>query len=140
LHPPPPTTILRTHSLTHSLQCILSALSLRSLAHSLTHSPQQHSSSSSKMDKGMLTDATSTDDSPTPGYMLSEISREYCHHCTASLTHSPTHSPTLSLTHSGATVASYAACTQLIDFLNVRLKKNNHNVKHKCCLIIKVSV
>ena len=28
------------------------------------------------MDKGMLTDATSTDDSPTPGYMLNEIARE----------------------------------------------------------------
>lgn len=37
-----------------------------------------------------------------------------------------------------ATVSSYAACTQLIDFLNVRLKKNNHNVKYKCCVIIKV--
>lgn len=63
------------------------------------------------MDKGMLTDATSTDDSPTPGYMLNEIAH--------------------------ATVGSYSACTQLIDFLNVRLKKNNHNVKYKSCLIIK---
>lgn len=59
----------------------------------------------------MLTDATSTDDSPTPGYMLNEIAH--------------------------ATVGSYAACKQLIDFLNARLKKNNHNVKYKCCMIIK---
>lgn len=29
------------------------------------------------MDKGLLNDATSTDDSPTPGYMLSEIARMY---------------------------------------------------------------
>ncbi len=29
-----------------------------------------------KMDKGLLADATSSDDSPTPGYMLNEISRK----------------------------------------------------------------
>mmetsp|Transcript_16816 Transcript_16816/g.25277 ORF Transcript_16816/g.25277 Transcript_16816/m.25277 type:complete len:704 (-) Transcript_16816:165-2276(-) len=63
------------------------------------------------MDKGLLNEATSTDDSPTPGYMLTEISR--------------------------ATLVSYPGCVQLIEFLNARLKKNNHNVKYKCLIIIK---
>jgi hypothetical protein len=40
----------------------------------------------------------------------------------------------------GLTVANYQACIQLIEFLNARLKKNNHNVKYKCLVIIKVSL
>lgn len=63
------------------------------------------------MDKGLLNEATSADDTPTPGYMLNEISR--------------------------LTVANYQACVQLIEFLNARLRKNNHNVKFKCLMIIK---
>lgn len=63
------------------------------------------------MDKGLLNEATSPDDSPTPGYMLGEIAR--------------------------LTVANYQACLQLIEFLNARLRKNNHNVKYKCLMIIK---
>lgn len=63
------------------------------------------------MDKGLLNEATSPDDTPTPGYMLTEISR--------------------------LTIANYQACLQLIEFLNARLKKNNHNVKFKCLVIIK---
>jgi hypothetical protein len=63
------------------------------------------------MDKGLLADATSTDDGPVSGYMLKEISR--------------------------ATISSYPACNQLIDYLGTRIKKNNRNIKYKCCVIIK---
>ncbi len=47
-------------------------------------SAELYSSSYSKMDRNLLANATSADDSPTPGYMLNEIARkmnqalEYC--------------------------------------------------------------
>lgn len=63
------------------------------------------------MDRTLLNNATTTDDSPTPGYMLTEIAR--------------------------ATVANYTANTQIQEFLVSRLKKDNHNVKYKCLSIIK---
>lgn len=81
------------------------------------------------MDKGLLNEATSTDDTPTPGYMLSEIARKFEIGCTNRIGF---------IIVLGSTIASYAACTQLIEFLNARLKKNNHNVKFKCLMIIKV--
>ena len=63
------------------------------------------------MDRNLLNDATSTDDSATPGYMLTDISK--------------------------ATIANYQACQQLQDYLISKIKKNNHNVKYKCLVIIK---
>lgn len=63
------------------------------------------------MDKNMLARATSYDDNPTPGYMYGEISK--------------------------MTLISYEVCRQLTDYLIARLKKNNHNVKYKCLMIIK---
>lgn len=59
----------------------------------------------------MLNEATSADDSPTPGYMLSDISKQ--------------------------TLANYTACVQLQEYLASRVKKDNHNVKYKCLIIIK---
>lgn len=63
------------------------------------------------MDRGLLSNATSADDSPTPGYMLNEISR--------------------------ATTANYNNSVQLQEYLLSRVTKNNHNVKFKCLVIIK---
>lgn len=63
------------------------------------------------MDKNLLNDATSSYDTPTPGYMLTEISR--------------------------ATLANYPAVVQLQEHLVTNLKKDNHNVKFKCLIIIK---
>ena len=63
------------------------------------------------MDKSLLNEATSSDDSPTPGYMLTDIAR--------------------------TTVANYTACSQLQEFLVQRLTKTNHNIKFKCLVIIK---
>lgn len=63
------------------------------------------------MDKSMLARATSSDDSPTPGYMYGEISK--------------------------MSLSSYDACKELEDYLINRLKRNNHNVKYKCLMIIK---
>ena len=63
------------------------------------------------MEKSMLNEATSADDSPTPGYMLSDISKQ--------------------------TLANYTACVQLQEYLAFRVKKDNHNVKYKCLIIIK---
>ena len=40
--------------------------------------------------------------------------------------------------YTGATIASYQACTQLEDFLLSRITKSNHNIKYKCLQIIKV--
>jgi hypothetical protein len=63
------------------------------------------------MDKNLLARATSYDDTPTPGYMYGEISK--------------------------ITITSYEACRQLEEYLISRLRKNNHNVKYKCLVIIK---
>jgi hypothetical protein len=81
------------------------------------------------MDKGLLNEATSPDDTPTPGYMITEISSLFSSLFSPDLTQFPS---------VGLTIANYQACLQLIDFLNARLKKNNHNVKYKCLIIIKV--
>lgn len=59
----------------------------------------------------MMADATSSNDSPTPGYMLTEISKQ--------------------------TLSSYTACEQIEQYLLSRLAKPNHNIKYKCLLIIK---
>jgi hypothetical protein len=59
----------------------------------------------------LFSDATTTDDSPTPGYMLNELAR--------------------------ITISNYVANTQLQDLIVSRIVKNNHNVKYKCLLIIK---
>ena len=63
------------------------------------------------MDRALLTLATSADETPPPGYTLSEISR--------------------------ATLSSYQACSQLIEFLLQRIKKDSNNVKFKCLVIIR---
>jgi len=63
------------------------------------------------MDKNLLSRATSYDDNPTPGYMYGEIAK--------------------------MTLVSYDVCKQIEDYLVARLKKNNHNVKYKCLMIIK---
>lgn len=63
------------------------------------------------MDKNILNDATSNDDSPTPGYLLNEISK--------------------------ATIANYTASTQLQDFLVARINKPNPNIKYKCLVLVK---
>ena len=84
----------------------------------------------------MLADATSSDDSPTPGYMLVDISSKITSLFLSS------HSVRLSwiqyLLFSGQTLANYTACTQLIEYLTARLSKKNHNIKYKCLVIIKV--
>eukprot|EP01040_Poterioochromonas_malhamensis_P007344 gene7344-7925_t len=63
------------------------------------------------MDRSLLSNATTQDDAPTPGYMLAEISK--------------------------ATLANYQANIQLQDFLVSRLTHKHHNVKHKCLVIVK---
>ena len=63
------------------------------------------------MDRNLLNNATSSDDGATPGYMLTDISK--------------------------ATLANYQVCQQLQEYLLSRIKKNNHNVKYKCLVIIK---
>eukprot|EP01035_Chromulina_nebulosa_P017401 gene17401-22950_t len=63
------------------------------------------------MDRNLLADATSGDDSPTPGYQLNEIAR--------------------------STVANYQACTQIQEYLVNRISKNNPHIKFKCLVIIK---
>ncbi len=63
------------------------------------------------MDKGMLNDATSSDDSPVAGYLLQEIAKQ--------------------------TLGSYPACQQLEEFVLKRLEKDNHNIKFKCLMIIR---
>lgn len=65
----------------------------------------------SKMDKALMARATSSDDAPTPGYMYGEISK--------------------------MSLISFDACKEIEDYLIARLKKNNHNIKHKCLVIIK---
>ncbi|CAM9842717.1 unnamed protein product, partial [Sphacelaria rigidula] len=63
------------------------------------------------MDRSMVARATSSDDSPTPGYLYGDI---------AAMTH-----------------ANFEGCRQLTAYLLERIKKPNHNIKHKCLLIIK---
>ncbi len=63
------------------------------------------------MDYVMMMEATSSDDSPTPGFMLTEIAKR--------------------------TLSSYPACEQIEQFLLSRITKSNHNIKFKCLLIIK---
>lgn len=63
------------------------------------------------MDRNMLARATSSDDSPTPGYMYGEIAK--------------------------MTLASFEACKQMEDYLMKRLEKKNANVKRKTLLLIK---
>ena len=63
------------------------------------------------MDRNVLKTATSSDDAPPHGFLLAEISR--------------------------ATLASYQACVQLLDFLLTRIKKDQNNVKFKCLVIIR---
>lgn len=64
------------------------------------------------MDRSVVAKATSSDDSPTPGYLFIEI---------AQMTH-----------------ANFEGCRQLTIYLLERIKKPNHNVKFKCLQIIKV--
>jgi len=64
------------------------------------------------MDKNLVLQATSKDDTPTSGYQITEI---------------------IKLTN-----ANYEACRQIQDLLLDRLqKKNSYNTKYKCLLIIK---
>ena len=116
----------------------------------------------------MLADATSSDDSPTPGYMLADISSE-CSFISflAHLFHDliiPLYLMLLQFTQliqmilSNAnmflitryshysvvlipkelTLSNYNACTQLQEYLIARLAKKNHNIKYKCLVVIKV--
>ncbi len=89
------------------------------------------------MDRTMLNDATSADDSPTPGYMLNEISSNifiiFIHALISCLI------VVLFIYNCvGSTLANYSACLQLEEYLCSKLAKNNHNIKFKCLLIIKV--
>ena len=59
----------------------------------------------------MLARATSSDESPTPGYMYGEIAK--------------------------MTLASFDACKQIEDYLLKRCGNKNANVKNKALLIIK---
>ena len=63
------------------------------------------------MDVSMLKDATSVDDSPTPGYMLADIAKQ--------------------------TLSSYTACSALIEFLMKRVTNTNYNIKYKSLVIIR---
>lgn len=82
------------------------------------------------MDRSLLSNATTQDDAPTPGYMLAEISSKLLHH--TSLTF-PSY-----FIKSEATLANYQANIQLQEFLVSRLTHKHHNVKHKCLVIVKV--
>lgn len=64
------------------------------------------------MDKSVVAKAVSSDESPTPGYVYSDI---------------------VAMTH-----ANFEASRQLAAYLLERIKKPNHNVKFKCLQIIKV--
>eukprot|EP01038_Epipyxis_sp_PR26KG_P006050 gene6050-8331_t len=63
------------------------------------------------MDRNILMAATSADDVPTSGYHLNEIAK------------------TIN--------SNLQACEQVRMFLIARLSQNNHNVKHKCLIVIK---
>ena len=84
------------------------------------------------MDKGLLNEATSPDDTPTPGYMLTEISSKHLFLPLFSSFNFSFLFVRFFFCWEGLTIANYQACLQLIEFLNARLKKNNHNVKYKC--------
>ena len=71
--------------------------------------PEHHHN---KMDRPVVARATSSDDSPTPGYLYGDI---------AQMTH-----------------ANFEGCRQLTVYLLERIKKPNHNIKFKCLQIIKV--
>lgn len=64
------------------------------------------------MDRSVVARATSSDDSPTPGYLYGDL---------AQMTH-----------------ANFEGCRQLTAYLLERIKKTNHNIKFKCLQIIKV--
>jgi hypothetical protein len=66
------------------------------------------------MDRSTINRATSSDDSPTPGYLFGEIA--------------------------GMTLSSYEACVQLEDYLLKRLQKNDSNIKYKALNVIKHTV
>ena len=63
------------------------------------------------MDRSILSRATSSDDTPTPGYLYGEIAK--------------------------MTTQTYETSQKVQTFLLDRLKKKNHNVKFKCLTIIK---
>lgn len=63
------------------------------------------------MDKSLLSRATNTDDSPTPGYLYGEISRMTLH--------------------------SYETCQKVMDWLVTRVQKKHHNTKFKTLQVIK---
>eukprot|EP01038_Epipyxis_sp_PR26KG_P006051 gene6051-8332_t len=63
------------------------------------------------MEKTLLNDATSMDECPTPGYMLNDIVK--------------------------SSISSLNNTQKLLEFLLLRIAKNNPNVKYKCLLIIK---
>jgi len=64
------------------------------------------------MDKRLIINATSSDDSPTSGYQISEIVK--------------------------TTNVNYDACCQIQNLLLERLeKKRHHNIKYKCLILIK---
>jgi hypothetical protein len=64
-----------------------------------------------KVDRALLSRATSSEDHPTPGYMYGEIAK--------------------------MSLVSYDTCKELEDYLINKVKKSNHNTKHKALLIIK---
>jgi len=67
--------------------------------------------SRSGVDWSALARATSSDDSPIPGYLFVEITR--------------------------MTQTSFDACKEVENYLINRIQKNNHNIKYKCLLLIK---
>lgn len=85
------------------------------------------------MDRNLLANATTSDDSPTPGYMLNEIARKML--CFLMLNIEQYWGRNII---TGSTTNSYPANTQLQEYLLSRLAKNNHNIKYKCLVIIKV--
>lgn len=72
----------------------------------------QDEQESETMNRPVVARATSSDDSPVPGYLYGEI---------AQMTH-----------------ANFEGCRQLTVYLLERIKKPNHNIKFKCLQIIKV--
>ena len=83
-----------------------------------------------------MANATSSDDAPTSGFQLSEISRKF-----GVFSQCVRHSLILFdilCYFVGATKSSYQANTQIQQYLVDRLSKPNHNIKFKALMIIKV--
>ena len=89
------------------------------------------------MDRKSLLSATSPDQNPTAGYVLSEIARKFnCHDCAA---FESVLAKWVSIYSVGATLNSHAASSQLSEFIVSRINQDSPNTKYKCLIIIKVN-